>query len=110
MKRGRKKKEDLKENEGAKKYAPKEYAPEVAQKSPIIVAIYLNVSQSTNEEAIKYMNELKADLNNDKTHDIIHYIFPVREGQTRMELIYPPPTLQELTECECGNSCGCKHD
>jgi hypothetical protein len=60
----------------------------------IILAHYINVSNKSPENVAYIMNEVKAVLDKDHT-EIIHFVYPVVNQETRVECINPKLVSEE---------------
>ena len=63
-------------------------------KELIILAIYINVYQLSNQQVQSYIESMKlsyADMYKDVNKDVKIYYFPVQDQDTRIECVYPPP-------------------
>ena len=61
-------------------------------KQTVILALYLNIGDMSNRLATEHCSYVANALNeNDKFEDIHveHYIIPIRDGESRVECIYP---------------------
>ena len=55
-------------------------------------AFYINVDTIPQNEVATFMKRVKDALDS-KDNNTSKYFIPIREGQTRIELLYPPPTI-----------------
>ena len=65
-------------------------------KELIILAIYINVYQLSNQhiqQVIQSMRDGYADMYKDVNKDIKIYYFPVQDQETRIECVYPPHSI-----------------
>ena len=56
----------------------------------VLLAVYIDVSGLPREQIEQYMRKVKDALTNkEECKEISYYFIPVRDGNTRIELIYP---------------------
>ena len=63
---------------------------ESGYKQQIILAVYINVGNLSDEETQNYIAKIQRTFSEDKRQEnIIHYIIPVKDQSTKVECIYP---------------------
>lgn len=65
-------------------------------KDLIILAIYINVYQLSNQHIQQVLNDMResyADMYKDVNKDVKVYYFPVQDQDTKVECVYPPSAV-----------------
>lgn len=63
----------------------------------VILALYVNVGQMSAEEVERHIAKM---IKISPSEDIIQYIIPIREGDSRIECVYPKYVVGEQVDKE----------
>jgi hypothetical protein len=63
----------------------------------VILALYVNVGQISTEEAERHIAQM---IKTTPSEDIIQYVIPIREGDNRVECVYPKYVVGEQVDKE----------
>lgn len=63
----------------------------------IILAYYINIGSMSSEETQQVMKNFQNEI---KDPEMIQYFIPIREGETRIECVYPKYVLGEQVDKE----------
>jgi hypothetical protein len=63
----------------------------------VILALYVNVGQMSTEEVERHIAKM---IKTAPSEDIIQYVIPIREGDNRVECVYPKYVVGEQVDKE----------
>jgi hypothetical protein len=63
----------------------------------VILALYVNVGQMSTEEVERHIAKM---IKTAPSEDIIQYVIPIREGDSRVECVYPKYVVGEQVDKE----------